>query len=158
MTLTLDTDHIRNSLILEGHGGKERLLEMAFKGGVQRVNHSLFDFCIDGIRVEVKRQQDVNWFDYGKYHNLSDADGKIIVVFFLHKNSRVRKVAGITLRSFIELCCSDARCIADGWTYDAMAEVHKLKLRHPSLQSKAKAQVDRLINAYPDRFTLYYET
>ncbi len=99
MSLTFDCEHIQKRLILEGHGGKESVLELAFKGEIQRVNHALYDFCIDGMRVEVKRQRDINWFDYGKYHNLSDKDGEIIMVFFLHKDKRVRKVASLTIIS-----------------------------------------------------------
>ena len=78
------TDHLDLTAIADlrvgGRGGKESVLGPMLCGW-RRVSAALYDYEIDTltdvVRVEVKKQADLQWFDVGKYFNLSPGDRTI---------------------------------------------------------------------------------
>lgn len=143
--------------VFKGAGGQEKLLSPLFNDPLTRVNHSIYDFIIDGVKVETKRQTGGNWFDYAKFHNLSDEDGKIVMMFINHKKGVIHLMAGIYLKDFIDLACSDPRCQKDGWNKEAIADAHTIKSRYPALEFKAPVNIPRITREYRDKFKIYYE-
>ena len=140
-----------------GAGGKEKLLLDIFASPhVQRVNHSHYDFVVDEERIETKRQRGTNWFDHGKFHDMTEEIGNVLMLFIMHDAGKIRCIAGIRLRDLVDLACADEECQKHGWTYEAMRDAHRLKTRYPALEHKAKLHVDKLLARYPDRFRIYW--
>ena len=87
--------NINETKILEvnlgGRGGKESLLSEVFSN-IKRTDEELFDAITqDGTRLEFKKQANTQWFDAGKYHNLSEADQSILMTFILTTKTSKRK-------------------------------------------------------------------
>ena len=65
-------------LNIGGRGGKEASL-LALFPDYERVSAPLYDFVNakdSKDRIETKKQANCQWFDIGKYHNLSDDEKK----------------------------------------------------------------------------------
>ena len=60
---------------MSGRGGKEKQFQPAMPG-YERVNDPLRDFVNEETNHsrELKKQQNLQWFDVGKYHNLSNTE------------------------------------------------------------------------------------
>ena len=143
--------------VFKGSGGKEKQIAALFDCKVERKNHSIYDFIINGERIECKRQTGGNWFDYAKFHNLTEEDGQIIVLFFNHKLGVINLIAGIRLLNFITLACSDERCIKDGWTLEAIEEAYNIKQKFPALEFKAPVHIPKIIKDHRENFKIFYE-
>ena len=102
---------------LSGRGGKEGAVLSLFVDDLTRVNDVLFD-AIDsnGNKFEFKKQANLQWFDIGKYYNLTEEEKNINMVFLLHKDGKLEKVAIIKLGKFIERLTSSPKHEEDGWT------------------------------------------
>lgn len=98
---------------LAGRGGRERQLSQLFKNA-RRTNEPLADFEVCGVRCEVKTQRNTQWFDLGKYHDLSDEQKCINMVFVLHRDGKVEAIIVITLGSFLALMMDDPEGVRDG--------------------------------------------
>lgn len=152
----LDTEKVKQ-LSLAGRGGFEIPLLSTLRGA-RREGQKLFDATLeDGpvqYKIEIKRQADLQWFDIPKYHQLSDQDKKIIMVFFLHKNSQMDMVAAITLEKLLDLVLKDEQTVKDGWTEEVIATGFALKQTYPTIQYKVKLKVRQLIQRYPEQFEI----
>ena len=135
---------------LGGRGGKESLLKKVFEG-TTRQNAELFDaMTIDGTKLEFKKQQNTQWFDAGKYHNLSDADRDILMTFILttKANKKLELEAGlidtiftISLGDFIDILTSAKKHQSDGWEWENIETCYNQKKKYKTQQAKVKVDV-----------------
>lgn len=153
-----DVDQGKVSLInISQAGGKEEMLLSIFSTkNKRRVNHAIYDGEIDNEKIEFKKQQSSQWFDYGKFHNLSEEDSNVIVMFFTHEKGAIEYVAGIRLGRLVEICCADEQCRKGGWDLDEIASAHERKKKFPSLQAKAPLDVRKFVKQYSHEFKFYY--
>src|SRR5579871_5834019 len=97
-----------DSLNVTGRGGKEAEIA-AILPRWKRVSAALHDYELsDGemLRLEVKKQEDLQWFDVGKYHNLTEESRRIWVLFIIHKKGAVSLLLAIRLGEFVDCLCS----------------------------------------------------
>jgi hypothetical protein len=79
---------------LGGRGGKERLLKKVFEG-VERKSESLYDaITLDGTKLEFKKQSNTQWFDAGKYYNITKEDESILMTFIVTSKATKNRAAG----------------------------------------------------------------
>jgi hypothetical protein len=146
------------SIQFKGAGGQEKVLYNMFASkDVKRVNHRYYDFEVEGHQVEAKRQQGEQWFDFGKYYNMSVETGNVIMLFILHQKGEITKIVAIRLKTFIDMVCADEECQKHGWTQEVMENAYRLKIKYPSLEHKAKLNIKKLTERYVDMFKIYYE-
>lgn len=140
-----------------GKGGCEKLISRIFINA-RKVNSPLYDFEIDyrnkTYKIEVKKQNNKQWFDSGKYHNLSDDDKSIIFVFIFHKNGKIHKIAATTFDEFITWMKKNKK--KDGWCDEVTRVGALFKIKYPTLQFKAKAEMLNVINQAPELFDKIY--
>src|SRR6478609_9275682 len=155
-TIGLDINYVE-TIRFSGAGGKEKLLAKIFSSeNVKRVNNAYYDFIVDGVKIETKRQRRENWFDHGKYYNMTDEVKNIVMMFIMHDGAKITDIVGITLSNLITLVCADSDCQKDGWTTEVMSHAHFLKQKYPSLEHKAKLNMRKLLQRYPNMFKIYY--
>jgi len=142
---------------MSGRGGAEKQFAPAMPE-YKRVNQPLHDFVNEktGHRRELKKQQNLQWFDIGKYHKLTRADKEIGMVFAIHKNKLVQEVYEISLGKMLNLLVKDKEFRAAGWTLENIAACHALKIRHPTMQVKMPLKVKVLISKYERHFYHHY--
>jgi hypothetical protein len=95
-------------LNLSGRGGKESIIgsllpeRLGWSRCKEPNDKRLADYINrNGLSVEVKKQDNAQWFDVGKYYNLSDADREIIMLFVNHFKGSVIELAAIRLGGFL---------------------------------------------------------
>tara|TARA_R100001594_G_scaffold143035_1_gene190596 strand:- start:266 stop:745 length:480 start_codon:yes stop_codon:yes gene_type:complete len=143
---------------LGGRGGKEAAALSLFANDLTRINHVLFD-AIDplGNKFEFKKQANLQWFDIGKYYNLTQEEKNIYMVFLVHKNGELEKVATIRLGKFIERLTSSPKHAEDGWTKKTIRFMHEIKKIHPRFQTKAPLKVKQFLSDNSDVVEVLYE-
>ena len=105
--MKINTKNI-SEIKIAGRGGKEnealRLLP-----GYRRASAPLYDFqsCRGKHRVELKKQQNLQWFDAGKYHNLSKGERDITMLFVVHDGQSICNIYSISLGSMLDILCAD---------------------------------------------------
>ena len=155
------------SVSLCGKGGREALLEKVFKGCVRK-NERLYDAVQNGIKLEFKKQMDLQWFDAGKYHDLSDKDRAIQMVFVLtHKQSQKNKKAGligkiekiftISLGDMLDTLTSSKTYRKWGWEWSNRKACHKQKKKYPTQQAKIKIEVRKFLRENPSKCSVIWE-
>ena len=143
------------SVNLGGRGGKEALLGKVFEGCI-REDEELYDATQNGLRLEFKKQADTQWFDAGKYHNLSDEDRSIEMVFILiYQNNKSNRTAGlvgkiekiftITLGSFLDTLTSTKEYQKFGWEWSNIETCAAQKKKYPSQQAKVKVELRKFL-------------
>ena len=136
-----------DSIDLSGRGGKERLL-LGLLSQWNRVNAPLHDYeiIVNGeiIHLEVKKQNNLQWFDSGKYYKLKSEDRGILMLFIFHKKGRIEMIAVAKLGEFLDWLFE--HCSADGWTDEVLKIGANLKKEYPSLQFKARAYILTILN------------
>jgi hypothetical protein len=136
-----------------GQGGFEHLFSEFFAKW-KRVDAPLYDFCIETpngtIKVELKKQDNLQWFDSGKYHDLSPEDRSIVMMFILHKKGTVNKIIATTLGEFIDWLTKNNP--DDGWNAEVIETGNKLRKKYPSLQFKAPAYIRKIYKKAPELF------
>ncbi len=143
-----------SDLSVGGYGGKESEINRMFPSCV-RVNATMYDFkSPDGVRLEVKKQKDLQWFDLYKYHNLSDEDKQIHMVFVNHIDGIIDNVISIRLGDFISLLCQDDDFPA--WSAKALELSSEMKMVAPMVQTKAPLRPFKLFEKYIDIFEVLY--
>jgi hypothetical protein len=156
--IKLNHDVIENSDV-GGVGGKEKIVQDFFcpSLSVERINHSIYDFIINkNIKVEVKKQQGGQWFDYAKYHNLTVEEENIVMMFIQHKKGKVQYIFGIFLKDFIKIVCNDPEFKVDGWTLDDIKDAYHKKKMYPRLEYKAPLNIPKFYKKYKQDVKLYY--
>lgn len=144
-------------LDLAGRGGGEKRISLLLPGW-RRVSRSLYDFEIATAgatyRLEVKKQADLQWFDSGKYYELSQSDREIGLLFLLHRKGPVDRVVLTSLGELVDWLCEHRA--ADGWNDVVMAPAARFKRDYPSLQFKARVYVRKALQEAPELFDELY--
>ena len=140
-----------------GQGGKENAFA-AFFCGWKRINAPLHDWEYSAnnktIRVELKKQSSIQWFDSGKYYNLTPEDRNIVLLFVLHKKGSIDKIYATTIGEFIDWLVQNRA--KDGWTEEVMRIASEFRVRYPTLQFKAQVNVRNMIRQAPHLFDVIY--
>lgn len=152
-----------DNLKIAGRGGKEReIIKILIPKG-QTNSKVLYDcqatWLGKNYRIEIKKQTNDQWFDSGKYYQLSNDDREIFVLFMMHEQGNVDMIAAIQLGALLDYLLSNpAKFERYGWRKDVLEIAHKLKHQSecPGLQFKAKLKVRDLINDQPDLFQIIY--
>ena len=92
-----------------GSGAEQKILPL-FCDGTKRIHEKLYDFVQpNGLKIELKKMENCQWFDICKYHDLTKDDKNIIMLFILHKKGKIDdNLYSITLGEFLDICCNDA--------------------------------------------------
>ena len=104
--------------------------------------------------MEVKKQANLQWFDSGKYHNLSRDDRDIRILFLIHKKGRIDLIAVTCLGEFLDWLFMNRA--SDGWNEEVLKVGADFKVRFPSLQFKARAHVATILKEAPELFDVLY--
>ena len=141
------------SVNINEKNGAEKLIVPLLCDGTEIVNEPLYDFVQpDGTKIELKKQQGTQYFDIGKYHNLSEEEKKIVMLFVMHKKGVVKQECYyIELGSFIEICCSDPEFIQQGWDMWNIEMQCFIKKKYPGFQTKATLQIHHFIKKYKNK-------
>lgn len=149
-----------DSLNLSGRGGKERVFSLLLPQW-KRCYSPSYDFEIDhegrSLKMEIKKQNNEQWFDSGKYYRLSEINRDIIMLFVNHRDGRINLIAAIKLGRFIDLLLSMPKFQAYGWNEEVIGIAAALKKKYPSLQFKAKLRIGNVIKDHREHFQLLYE-
>ena len=120
-----------------GRGGKEAVLLPLFKESLKRVSAPLYDaISPSGEKLEFKKQANTQWFDLPKYYDLTKEDKKINMIFVLHKDGKVKKIASVKLGDMIDRLLDNPKYADMGWTSEMLESLYRLKKRHPRFQAK----------------------
>lgn len=142
---------------LAGRGGGERDVSILLSRW-HRVNAPLHDYETEvgdeTLRLEVKKQANLQWFDSGKYHRLNQQDRDIRIMFLLHEKGRIDVIAVTRLGEFLDWLLENRR--ADGWNEEVLEIGADFKRRYPSLQFKARVHIATTLNDVPDLFDVLY--
>ena len=152
--LTLDHNIIRN-VNIGGIGGQEKIIKTFFTNtNVIRSNSKMYDFIIDGIKVEIKKQGGGQWFDFSKYHNMSTEDRDILILFLMHNKGIITQIVGMQLGTFIDLVVADADF--PEWTPFKMYLGFIEKKYSPRLEHKAPLNMKHFVKKYYDQFQIFF--
>ncbi len=142
-----------------GRGGAEESIGELLPAWT-RVNHALYDYQIDHagsqVRLEVKKQRNLQWFDSGKYYRLDASEKRIYLMFVMHEGGVIRRLLVSRLGEFIDWLCAHRK--ADGWASEVMEMAALFKTRYPTLQFKACAQIATIARQAPDLFEVLWES
>lgn len=140
-----------------GRGGRERDVSLLLPQW-RRVNAPLHDYEINvegtTLRLEVKKQKNLQWFDSGKYHDLAPADRDIRMMFLIHNSGRIDVVAVAVLGEFLDWLFKHRQ--SDGWNEEVLRVGADFKARFPSLQFKAQAHIRTILEKAPELFDVVY--
>ena len=143
---------------LTGRGGREKRIDDLLPEW-KRVGAPLYDYEAEhaGVpyRLEVKKQQNFQWFDSGKYYRLSETNRNIRVMFLLHDKGRITHILVVCLGDLIDYLCEYYK--KDGWTDEVMKIAADFKLSYPSLQFKARAPIKTIFEKNRELFEVHYE-
>jgi len=146
-------------LDMAGRGGKEGTISQLLPGW-KRVNGVLYDYeTTHGgtrVRLEVKKQRNLQWFDSGKYYQLDASNRDIYLMFIMHDGRAVCRILVTRLGKFIDWLCAHRR--ADGWTKEVMEVAAFFKERYPTLQFKARAEIATIARQAPELFEVLWES
>ena len=151
---------VKKKLIKEvnigGKGGKERIISKCFVG-LTREDHPLYD-AVDKAKEkhEFKKQANLQWFDTGKYYNLSEEERRIWVNFLLHEQGKIQSVYSIRLGELIQTLTSDPEYHKDGWTMDSLRQDYEMKQKYPSKQVKTRLKVKQFVKKYSNKVKKIY--
>ena len=136
-----------------GQGGFEHLFTDFFHLW-KRVNAPLYDFHIDtpsgAVKVELKKQDNLQWFDSGKYHDLSPEDRSIVMMFVLHRKGTVDRIIATTLGEFIDWLSINKS--NDGWNSEVIGIGSSFRKQYPRLQFKAPVFIRHMFKVAPELF------
>ncbi len=148
-----------DSLSIGGRGGKETHIG-AILPGWRRVGGALHDYELDTaegtLQLELKKQANLQWFDVGKYFELSAQSRLIWLLFVVHDDGVVTLLLAVRLGDFTDFLCSTPKFQKLGWNNDVFQTAARFKTLYPALQFKVKAEVLSLYRAYPELFELIY--
>jgi len=146
-----------SALQVGGRGGSEESIGQLLPSW-KRVNDPLYDFQVlhDGatLKLEVKKQKNLQWFDSGKYYRLSTSDRRIRLLFVCHDGKAIEKILAVQLGEFIDWLCSHRQ--RDGWSEEVMKVAAEFKKRYPRLQFKAPAKISTIQQEAPDLFQIIW--
>jgi hypothetical protein len=155
--VVIDESVILN-LNIGGRGGKEASLLPLFPD-YKRVSAPLYDFVSSKDskdRIETKKQANCQWFDVGKYHNLSEEDKNISMMFLVHDKGAIKHIFRVSLGDMLDILCSDSEHQKSGWTFDNVQQCSILKNKYPSMQVKVKLNVKSFYKKYKKQLETLY--
>jgi len=155
--LRISNDNISN-IDISGRGGAEQKIFPLFENNLERVNDPLYD-AVDsesGARYEFKKQKSLQWFDAGKYHNLTPEQRNIVMTFFNYDDKGIDMIVEQDLGSFVDTCCQDPDFQKDGWTLDNIRDGAQKKIEHPKMQYKVPLKTRQYFKKYADRVKVIY--
>lgn len=151
---------------LGGKGGKEALLKKVFKK-ISRKNAELFDaVTANGTRLEFKKQTNTQWFDAGKYHNLSEDDGSILMTFILTTKMSKRKktpaglierIFTISLKDFLQILTTTKKHQDDGWEWSNIKTCYEQKKKYKTQQAKIKVDIRTFFDDNKEKTQIIWE-
>lgn len=153
--LILNTDALRSAKV-DGRGGKESEL-LALFPTLRRESRPLYDFVddVDGVKYELKKQKNVQWFDLSKYHNLSDDEREIrLLVVLLDKKKEIDIVSIVQLGSFID----KMRDINHDWSEVMLKAANDFKKLLMTTQIKTPVNLRKMVAKYPEIFDTIYQS
>jgi hypothetical protein len=154
----LNLEHV-DSINLLGRGGKETSI-LPLLPNWKRANSPLYDYEINYQqklwKVEVKKQENLQWFDSGKYFRLNQSDRDIFLILINHIRGRIILITAIQLGDFIDLLLSTPENQHNGWKNEVLETAAYFKTEYPSLQFKAKVRVANLIRDYQQNFQVLF--
>lgn len=101
MVFTLAQINSLEKLDVSGQGGKDAQLADAL--GHNRVSARYFDAVTDdGESIEYKKQSSTQWFDLIKLAEMSDKQGNIEILWFMHTKGKIHTVHSCTYAELIE--------------------------------------------------------
>ena len=132
-----------------GQGGKEKILTSIFKD-VKVVSEPLFDaVTTTGVKLEFKKQADLQWFDVGKYYNLREEDREILMTFILTGSKELKGkidcIFTIPLGRFIDILTTTEKYKRDGWEHSNIEMCHNQKKKYPTQQAKLQVKVRQFL-------------
>ena len=134
---------------IEGRGGKEKEILTTLPNGTFKVDAPLYDFEWGSLLLEIKKQQNLQWFDIGKYYNLSEHYKKIRMLFYVYKKGvGLINIYLISLGQMLEYLCNDPLYQADGWTWANIKQCHDQKKQFPKMQAKVPLKVKEFAEKY----------
>ena len=140
---------------LSGRGGGEKSFAPLLEG-FDRVSAPLWDFQNKRTKIELKKQRDLQWFDIGKYHNLSESNKNIIMMFVIHDGKNIEDIGTISLGRFLNILYGDDEYRRHGWTERNVEMCHYQKRKFPSMQAKVPLKVKKFIKKYRDEFDIIF--
>ncbi len=156
-----DLSHVEQ-LSIGGRGGKERDLARVLLPTAKRASSPLYDYEVyDGnarYLVEIKKQHNDQWFDVGKYFELSEQDRDIALIFVNHTGGKVDTIAAIHLGVLVHFLMSHAEYKRYGWSPEVLRIAHELKKpdQCPELQFKAKLKVRNFVHNHGEMFQIIF--
>ena len=145
-------------LNIGGRGGKEASLLPLFPN-YERVSAPLYDFVNSKDskdRIETKKQANCQWFDIGKYHDLSEDDKGISMMFLVHDKGTIKHIFRVSLGDMLNILCSDPEHQKSGWTFDNIEQCSILKSKYSSMQVKVKLNVKSFYKKYKKQLETLY--
>jgi len=148
-SLNVDALSILN---LRGRGGKEQLINSIFteNSGWKRDSHILYDYSNDllGCLVECKKQQNLQWIDPSKYHDITDEQKNILFLFLvIDKNGMVDIAFSVRVGDFVERL----------WTMDHLKDAWEYVKKYPKDQVKSSVTVRTFYKNNQDIITTLYK-
>lgn len=139
-----------------GSGAEKKILPL-FCHGTIRKHEKLYDFVQpNGLKIELKKMADQQWFDIGKYYNLSQDEKEIIMLFILHVDGKINnKLYSIKLGDFLNICCNDDDLNKWGWDWENIKICWNQKQKYKNFQTKALIKVKDFIKKYEDKFNIF---
>lgn len=144
-----------NELNVGGKGGKEKIVNVLFPDW-KRVDAPLFDFIKENLKIEVKKQTNLQWFDVGKYHNLNEEEKEIWMIFLCHKNGKIKNIYSVKLGKFIDTLCSSKKYQKLGWNPEVFSKGAEFKIKYPTLQFKVMAKILTVKSDFPSLFDVIF--
>ena len=140
-----------------GKGGGEKAFAAALVD-FKRVSACLFDFVNESTqeKIELKKQKNLQWFDGWKYHDLSDEDKLITMLFVLHDGDKVSSIYSMPLGTMIDTLLADSEYDDAGWTPEVLQTLYTLKGVAHKVQSKLPLKVKAFVEKHQDVVTLEY--
>jgi hypothetical protein len=150
---------VLSEINMGGKGGGEKAFAPALVD-FRRVSRGLYDFVNDDTdeKVELKKQQNLQWFDGWKYHDLSKEDRAITMLFVLHDGEKVSQIYSIPLGIMIDTLLADDEYSIAGWHADVLETLFVLKQTASKVQSKLPLKVKDFVSKYAHLVNLEYQT
>lgn len=143
---------------LIGRGGREKDISILLPKW-KRVNAPLYDYEREDnniiYKLEVKKQQNLQWFDIGKYYRLSNTNQNIYVMFLNHNKGKITDIFIICLGDLIDWLCKNRKI--DGWSDKVIKKAAEFKRLYPSLQFKVRVYIKTIFYENPELFEIIYQ-
>ena len=145
---------------VSGRGGKEHVICDLLPRWGRADNGRLHDYETSHngrtIRLEIKKQQNENWFDSGKYYRLSTVDREIFVMFVMFRKPAITtQILVAELGELIDWLCKNQP--ERGWCDEVLKTAADYKIRFPSLQFKSSVKVLKVFKEAPQLFEVLYQ-